>query len=94
MGFGGDSMAAEIKVRVLPRSSRNQLMGQEENVYKIKVTAAPVEGKANMGLIDFLSKKLDVPKKNIKITSGKRARLKRVRVQGLTEKDVHERLLL
>jgi uncharacterized protein (TIGR00251 family) len=77
-----------IKVKVLPRSSRSQIIGKEGDLFKVKLTSPPVGGRANRALIEVLSKKLKMPKGSIEITSGKRSRLKTVRIQGLTSKQV------
>lgn len=87
-----DDIQAEIQVRLLPRSSKNQFVCKEENIYKIKVTSPPVDGKANAALIELLAKKLGKPKSDIEIISGKNSRIKRVRIQGLSLEEVEEKL--
>ena len=77
-----------IRFKVLPRSSRTQIIGKEGDLFKVKLTSPPVGGRANRALIEVLSKKLKVPKGNIEITSGERSRLKTVRIQGLTLEQV------
>ncbi len=81
-----------IKVKVLPRSSRNQITGREDDIFKIKLTAPPVEGKANKALKELLAKRLGLPKRNIEIVSGERSRTKSIRIYGLSFEDV-DRLL-
>ena len=44
-----NEVKTDIKVQVVPRSSRNQIIVDENDVFKLKVTAPPVEGKANKG---------------------------------------------
>ena len=79
MSADGDSV---IRIKVLPRSSRNQIVGIEAGVLKIKLTAPPVEGKANKALVQFLAKIMGVPKKDIEIISGQRSTDKTIRVPG------------
>ena len=74
----------EFNVRIIPRSSRNEIAGREGSVYRIKVTSPPVDGKANKALITLLSKILKTPKKNIEIVSGEKSRNKRIRVNGVS----------
>ena len=81
-----------ILVRVVPRSSKNQILCEEEGVFRIKLTAAPIEGKANAALKQLLSKRLRVPKKNVEIVSGERGRLKSIRIQGLSAENVNNLL--
>lgn len=66
-----------IFVKVVPNSSKNQIIPESEFV-KIKITAQPIEGKANKSLIEFLSKEFKIPKSNIKITKGESSKDKTV----------------
>jgi uncharacterized protein (TIGR00251 family) len=77
-----------IKVKVLPRSSTNQIIGQEGDLFKVKLTSPPVEGKANKALIALLAKRLGIRRERIEIISGKRSRLKFVRISGLSLEDL------
>jgi len=76
-----------IHVKVLPRSSRNEIVGMEAEVLKVKLTAPPVEGKANQALRSFLAKRLGLGKGRVEIVSGERSRLKSVSILGLSEKE-------
>lgn len=78
-------METLIKVKVLPRASKTEILGKENDVYRVKMTAPPVEGKANKALIALLAEKLGVPKRDIEITAGKKSRVKTVRVYGMSE---------
>ena len=78
----------EIKIRVLPRSSRTQIIGIEDDTYKVKLTAPPVEGKANKALIELLARRLRIGKGRVDIVSGSRSRLKTVRIYGLSPEEV------
>jgi uncharacterized protein len=72
-----------FQVRVLPRSSRNQIAGVSEGVLKIKLTAPPVEGAANEMLIEFLSDKLKIAKSKISIVRGQSSKSKTVMASGI-----------
>ena len=78
-----------IQIKVLPRSSRNQIIGSDDGVFRVKLTAPPVEGKANTALKEFLSKKLGVAKGSIEIVSGERSRQKSVRIHGLFPEEIN-----
>ena len=69
-----------IRVKVLPRSSRTELVGKTDGVYRIKLTAPPVDGKANKALVTFLAKKTGLPKGKIQIVSGEHSRSKTIRI--------------
>ncbi|MGH9257568.1 MAG: DUF167 domain-containing protein [Vicinamibacterales bacterium] len=81
-------MAVTIDVRVIPRAARSGLAGIRDGALLVRVNAPPVEGAANAGLIEVLAKALRVPKGAVTIVSGERNRLKRVRVEGVTEEFV------
>jgi len=78
-----DGVAFPVKVN--PRSSRNEIVGESEGVLRIKLTAPPVEGAANKALIEFLSGKLNVAKSKITILTGETGRNKTVSVSGLNK---------
>jgi len=81
-------MKSNIKIKLLPRSSKNQIIGKEGDTLKVKVTSPPVDGKANEALIELLAKRLGVSKSNIKIISGRRSKLKTVTISGLSQKEI------
>jgi hypothetical protein len=81
-------------VRVVPRSSRNQIVGVEGGALKIKLTAPPVEGAANAALIEFVAEWLGVRRSAVSIVSGDKARNKLVRVSGVTRDQVETGFLL
>ena len=84
---------AAFPVHVVPRSRKNEISGRYGQAVKIRLTAPPVEGKANEALIEFLAKRLDVPKRNIEILSGASSRDKMVCVFGLTPQELEARLI-
>ncbi len=87
-----DHCKTVIEVKVSPRSSMNQIACEKKGVFRIKLTAPPVEGKANKALKGLIAKKLGLPKGGIEITSGEHSRLKTVRIHGLPSEDVYRLL--
>lgn len=81
-----------IRVKVLPRASCNEVVGLEDGVFKVKVTAPPLEGKANQALRALLAKKLGLSKSRIEISSGERAHQKTLLISGLSTRQIEERL--
>jgi len=79
---------AVLSVRVLPRSSRNELAGETGGALKVKLTAPPVEGAANKGLIKLLASVFKVPKSSVEIISGETSKNKKVRILGVKAADV------
>ena len=59
----------ELQLRISPNESKNEVIKTSESV-KIKITAPPVDGKANKCLIEYLSKLFRVPKTSIVILRG------------------------
>jgi uncharacterized protein (TIGR00251 family) len=78
-----------LTIRVVPGSSKNKVAASEGDVLRVKLTAPAVEGRANQALIAFLAKRLHVPKGKVTIVSGPFSRVKRVRVEGLSETEAH-----
>ena len=66
-----------IHIKIVPNSSKNDIIIEEEFI-KVKVTAQPIENKANKALIEFLSKKFKIPKTCIKILKGETSKEKTV----------------
>jgi uncharacterized protein len=69
-----------IKIRVTPRASKNEIIKVSETEYKVKLTAAPIDGEANEKLIKLLSKKWKVAKSRIRIERGEKSREKMVEI--------------
>ena len=66
-----------VTLKIVPNSSKNEIIIEEDFV-KVKVTAQPIENKANKALIEFLSKKIKLPKTSIEIIKGELSREKTV----------------
>jgi uncharacterized protein (TIGR00251 family) len=77
-----------IQVRVLPRSSRCEVVGIQDGALKIKITSPPLEGKANDECVRFLADQLRIKKSQIEIVSGHRARKKTVAISDLKKADL------
>ena len=72
--------AVTFKVKVQPGAAKNEIIGVQGDVLKIKINAPPVKGKANKALIDFLAKKLGVKKSQVEILGGHTGRVKKIKV--------------
>jgi uncharacterized protein (TIGR00251 family) len=69
-------------VRVIPRSSKSEIVGEHDGALKVKLNSPPVDGAANDELVRLLSKQLAISRSAIEIVSGQTARTKRIRVTG------------
>lgn len=65
-----------------PRAGRNELVGPEDKHLKVRITAPPVDGKANAHLRRFLAQELGVPQTRVELLAGAGARNKRVRIRA------------
>ena len=66
-----------IQLKIVPNSSKNEIILEDEFI-KVKVTAQPIENKANKALIEFLSKQFKIPKTKIQILKGETSKEKTV----------------
>ena len=71
-----------LKVYLQPKSSKNELVGPYRDGIKVKITAPPVEGKANEALIRFLAEELGVSPSCIEIIRGHHSREKTLKISG------------
>jgi uncharacterized protein (TIGR00251 family) len=87
------AMAIEVKeqdgscafrVRVQPRASRDAVGGEWEGALKVRLTAPPLDGRANEALCRLLAARLNVPAAAVKILGGEHSRTKRIEVRGVS----------
>jgi hypothetical protein len=71
-----------LNLRVQPRAKRDELGEALGEHIKVRITAPPVDGKANEHLRRFLAKLFDVPQSAVELVAGEHARLKRMRVRS------------
>jgi len=77
-------------VRVQPRASRDEIVGEYLDGLKIRLTAPPIDDRANEALCKLLATRLKVPLAAVRIASGERSRIKRVEVLGVTTEMIRE----
>ena len=66
-----------VTIKISPNSKTNEIIKNDTET-KIKITAQPIDGKANKGLIEFLSKKFKIPKTSIQIVKGETSKEKTI----------------
>ncbi len=85
---------AALAIRVTPRAKHNQVVEiLPDDTIKIRLTAPPVDGKANEALIAFLAQVLDVPRSHIEIIAGDTGRDKLVSIMDLDSVEAQARIL-
>ena len=82
----------EISVQVHPNAGKNEVAGITDGVWRIRVAAPPVKGKANKELVAYLSRLLGVGMSQIDIIKGHTGRRKIIAIDGLTQEDITELL--
>ncbi|ADJ29777.1 DUF167 domain-containing protein [Nitrosococcus watsonii] len=70
-----------VQIRLQPRARGDEVIGPHGNRLKIRITAPPVEGKANTQLLRFLVKTFQVSRNQVYLLSGTASRDKRVRIE-------------
>ncbi|HPT42140.1 MAG TPA: DUF167 domain-containing protein [Candidatus Gastranaerophilaceae bacterium] len=88
--FEKNNKRLKLQIKVIPNSSKNEIIF-EQNFVKIKLTAPPVENKANKALIEFLAKKLKTAKSNIQIIKGETSKEKTLLISSIDEKTFKEK---
>ncbi|MFC2002543.1 DUF167 domain-containing protein [Chloroflexota bacterium] len=81
-----------IAVRVHPSAKKSKLVGFNDGVWQVKVSAPPVKGKANAELIALLSEVLSVSKSHLSIVKGHTSRSKVIAIGGLSQEEITKRL--
>jgi len=86
-------MTIKLHVKIIPNARQDEICGFiDKDILKIKIKAKPVDGRANAYLIKYLSKKLDIPRRNIAIIKGKTSRIKVIEVIDIGKKEFNEKL--
>ena len=81
-----------LSVRVTPRSARDEVVGWDGDVLRVRLRAPPVEGRANEALRRLLAAELGIPAGRVGIVSGAAARTKRVWIEGVNAEDIAARV--
>lgn len=91
--FNQGRAGSTISVRLIPRAKRDEISEiRVDGTVKIRITAPPIEGKANRALIRFLAELLDIPEGKLEIIAGGGARNKLVLIKDLGTEEVNEKL--
>ena len=84
--------SCRLAIKVIPGASRDEICGWLDEMLKVKLSAPPVDGRANDALVEFLAETLGLPRRAIVLVRGETARQKLVRIDGLALEDVKRRL--
>lgn len=81
-----------IKIKIIPGSSKDKIIGIYNDVLKIIIAAPPVEGKANKKCIAYLAKYFNVAKSKIEIISGQTSKNKLIKIYDISQKDFLDKI--
>jgi uncharacterized protein (TIGR00251 family) len=84
--------STRVRLRVSPGAGRAQIVGRHGDAWKVRVTAAPEQGRANDAVLRLLAEALAVPRSTLALVSGHGARDKIVELTGLGPALVERRL--
>jgi uncharacterized protein (TIGR00251 family) len=83
---------ALLKVRVQTGAKRDELGGRRDGALVVRVTAAPVDGKANHAVCRLLARLAGIPPSDVEVVRGISSRDKTVRLGGIAPADAAARL--
>ena len=69
-------------VRIVPRASHSEIVGEHDGALRIRIAAPPIDGAANRELVRTLAKIFKVPQNAVEIVSGANSKNKTVRLRG------------
>ena len=84
--------AVFFSVRVVPRASKSEIVGEIDGALKVRLCSPPVDGAANAELIKMLAREFGVSRGRVEIVSGQNSRTKRIRITGATVDEMKSRL--
>lgn len=82
--------AVTFDVRVVPRASKSEVIGEHGGALKVRLFSAPVDGAANAELVKLLAKYFGVSRGNVEIVAGEASKSKRIRIVNLSASRLRE----
>ena len=79
-----------FNVRVIPRASKSEIVGEHDGDLKVRIASPPVDGAANAELIKLLAKRFRVSKSNVEIVRGQTSKNKRIKIANLSQSKFEE----
>lgn len=85
-------MKCRLETKIIPGSSRTEIMGWLGKCLKIKVAAPPEKGKANQAVVKILAEKLALNEASITIVSGSTSQRKVIEIEGISPQQLSQAL--
>jgi len=92
MDLGEKNGSIIFDIRVVPRASRSEIVGEHGGGLKVRIASPPVAGAANADLIRILAKYFGVAKKDIEIVGGQTSKNKRIKIVNLSQSEFEEKI--
>ena len=77
-----------FSVRVVPRASSSEIVGEQDGLLRVRIAAPPVDGAANEELVRVLAKEFGIARRSINIISGHTSRVKKISIEGLSPREL------
>lgn len=77
-----------VNLRISPNAKKNEIIKDGE-IIKVKITALPIDGKANKALVEFFAKNFKIPKTSIEILKGETSKEKTILFKTMDEDKVN-----
>jgi len=87
------SPSCRLSLKVTPGARQDEIVGETDDVIRIKLHAPPADGRANAALLELLARRLGVAKRDVRLITGAAARRKIVGIHGLAIDEARRRLL-
>jgi uncharacterized protein len=81
-----------LTLRVQPRSRKNEIAGERAGALVVRVTAPPVDGKANEAVRRLIARRLRVPTARVSIVRGESSREKLLEVDEIGDDELRRAL--
>lgn len=77
-----------VNLRISPNAKKNEII-KDGDIIKVKITALPIDGKANKALVEFFAKNFKIPKTSIEILKGETSKEKTILFKTMDEDKVN-----
>ncbi len=84
---------ARLNIVVQPRASVSAVVGMHGAAIKIRLAAPPVDNAANVELVEFIARTLNIAKRHVHIAGGLSSRRKLVQIEGMSSERASAALL-
>ncbi len=73
-----------VAVRVIPRASKSEIVGEHDGSLKVRICSPPVDGAANAEIVRLFAKHFGVSRSHVSIVSGETSKNKRIKIEDLS----------